>query len=449
MKKGLFNIFQITLLISALSSLALNSASAQEVMSLKHCLETGLMQNYDIRIVRNEQKISDNNYTIGNAGYLPTIDLSAGYSGTSNNVEQRLATTREINKNNSIDNQTLNAGINMNWTVFDGFQIQAKHERLKELQQMGELNTRLAIESFISRLTVEYYNYVRQKIRLSNLKYAVSLSRERVRIVEARYSIGSMSRLDLQQARVDFNADSSSLIMQQEVLYSSRIALNQLMALDNVSNALTVADSVITPDIQLQEADLKEKTMLYNASLLVSDKSRRLSELDYKAIKGREFPYLRLNAGYGYTQNMYETGTFDRQKTMGLNYGLTLGFNIFDGFNRKREQKNARLQIQNRELQYEQLELDLKANMANIWMAYENNLELLSLEKENLETARENYDIAIERYKLGELSGIELREAQNSLLGAEDRLLLASYNTKLCEISLLQISGQITGYLEK
>ena len=187
---------------------------------------------------------------------------------------------------------------------------------------------------------------------------------------------------------------------------------------------------------------------MYNANLLVSEKNKRISELDYKAIKGREFPYLRLNAGYGFTQNMYETGNYDRQKTMGLNYGLTLGFNIFDGFNRKREQKNARLQIQNRELQYEQLELDLKASMANIWMAYENNLELLSLEKENLATARENYDIAIERYKLGELSGIELREAQNSLLAAEERLLLASYNTKLCEISLMQISGQITGYLE-
>ena len=448
MKKGLFNIFQVTLLVSAFSFLASNPASAQGIMDLKSCLETGLKQNYDIRIVRNEQRISDNNYSIGNAGYLPTIDLSAGYSGTSNNIEQRSATTGETNKTNGIDNQTLNAGVNLNWTVFDGFQIQAKHEKLKELQQMGELNTRLAIERFISNLTVEYYNYVRQIIRLSNLKYAVSLSKERVRIVEARYNIGSMSRLDLQQARVDFNADSSSLIRQQEVLYSSRITLNQLMALDNVSGALTVADSVITPDVQLQEIDLREKTMMYNANLLVSEKNKRISELDYKAIKGREFPYLRLNAGYGFTQNMYETGNYDRQKTMGLNYGLTLGFNIFDGFNRKREQKNARLQIQNRELQYEQLELDLKASMANIWMAYENNLELLSLEKENLATARENYDIAIERYKLGELSGIELREAQNSLLAAEERLLLASYNTKLCEISLMQISGQITGYLE-
>jgi len=86
--------------------------------------------------------------------------------------------------------------------------------------------------------------------------------------------------------------------------------------------------------------------------------------------------------------------------------------------------------------------------MLNIWMAYQNNLELTSLEIENLQTARDNYEIAIERYKLGELAGIELREAQNSLLEAEERLLQARYNTKLCEISLMQISGQIMNYLE-
>ncbi len=436
---------KLFLCILCLSSL---SVFSQEVFDLKRCLQAGLEQNYELRIVRNEQRISDNNLSIGNAGYLPGIDLNAGYSGTSNNIEQRLASNGETSKSNGVDNQTLNTGINLNWTVFDGFQIQAKYEKLKELQQMGELDTRLAIESFISGLTAEYYNYVRQNIRLANLKYAVSLSKERVRIVEARYNMGSMSRLDLQQARVDFNADSSNLIKQQEILYTSRVTLNQMMALDDVSRPLIVADSLIEPNNLLQEADLWSKTMQYNSRLLLSGKNKRISELDYKSVKSRNFPYLKLNAGYGYTRNWYGAGTYDRQQNLGLNYGLTLRFNIFDGFNRKREQKNARIQIENRELQYEQMELELKANLANIWMAYENNLELSALEKENLETAKENYEIAIERYKLGELSGIELREAQNSLLEAEERLLIACYSTKLCEISLMQISGQITGYLE-
>jgi len=125
-----------------------------------------------------------------------------------------------------------------------------------------------------------------------------------------------------------------------------------------------------------------------------------------------------------------------------------LGYNLFDGFNRTRQQKNAKIQIVNKDLEFEQIKLSLKSDFSNIWMAYRNNMELTNLEKENLSNAKENYQIAIDRYKLGDLSGIELREAQNSLLEAEERLIQAQYNTKLSEISLLQISGQITDYLK-
>jgi outer membrane protein TolC len=137
-----------------------------------------------------------------------------------------------------------------------------------------------------------------------------------------------------------------------------------------------------------------------------------------------------------------------QQDNSGFNYGFTLGFTIFDGFNRKREQRNAQITIQNRRLQTEQLAQSLRSDWFKMWMAYRNNLELITLEEENQQAAKENYEIAIERYKLGDLAGIELREAQNSLLGAEERLLQAQFNTKLCEISLLQISGQIGSYLE-
>ncbi len=419
----------------------------QEVYNLQRCLQTGLEQNYDIRIIRNEQQISDNNFTIGNAGYLPALDLNAGYSGTINDTRQDLSDGSTI-ENKGVTNQTTNAGLNLNWTIFDGFKIQANYNRLKELQKMGELNTRLTIEDFIAQLTAEYYNYVQQDIRMKNLKSAVDLSRERLRIVEARYNIGSMSRLDLQQAKVDFNADSSKLMKQFEVLFSSRIRLNELMSLEDVSRKIVVVDSVITPNPLLNEEQLWQRTLSSNAGLLLSAKSKMLSELDYKIVKSRNFPYLKLNAGYGYTLNEYGAGTYDRQNVLGFNYGVSLGFNIFDGMNRRREQKNAKIAIQNSDLAYNQLELGLKADLSNIWMAYQNNLSLMKLEKQNLHTARENYEIAIERYKLGDLSGIELREAQNSLLEAEERLLLAEYNTKICEISLMQISGQSTVYLE-
>lgn len=419
----------------------------QVVRSLKECIELGLQQNYDIRIIRNDQEISNNNLTIGNAGYLPTLDLNAGYSGTSNNITQKLE-SGETNKNNGVLNQTLNAGLNLNWTIFDGFNIQTNYARLKELKQRGELNTRLTIENFIANLTAEYYNYIQQTIQLKNLKSAVKLSKERLRIVEARYEIGAGSRLDMQQAKVDFNSDSSRLIKQYEILFASRVLLNQMMSVDNVDQMVAVKDTTIGFDEFLIQDEIWQRTLTSNSYLLLADKDKSLSMLDLKAAQSENYPYLRLNAGYGYTKNIYDTGNINHQRTTGFSYGFTVGYNLFSGFNRKRKQKNARIEIENKQLQYEQTVLGLKADLANMWMAYKNNIDLTNLEKENVETARENYEIAIERYKLGDLSGIELREAQNSLLGAEERLVQAEYSTKLCEISLMQISGQVLTYME-
>ena len=423
-------------------------ANGQEVYSLKKCIETGLEKNYSIRIIKNEQQKSKNNATPGNAGYLPTLDLNGGYSGNINNTRSTL-TDGTVEKSNGISTETANAGLNLNWTVFDGFGIQTTYSKLKELQQMGELNTRMTIEDFVANLTSEYYNLIRQKIRMRNLRSSVDLSKERLRIVEERYSIGSMSRLDLQQAQVDFNADSSKLLTQFEAVNSSRIRLNELMALDEVGNELFIKDSVIYPNPLLDETVLWKQTMEANTSLLAAQKNRTLSELDYKKAKSRNYPYVKLNAGYGYTANWYEVGTTDLQQRLGINYGLTIGFNIFDGMNKRREQRNAKLDIQNQALRMQELELSLRADMSNLWMAYKNNLELWKLEKENQVVAQENYSIAIDRYKLGDLSGIELREAQNSLLEAEERQSIAEYATKLCEISLLQLSGQILTYLNQ
>ena len=434
------------ILITILAVSAALGAKAQEVYSLKQCIETGLERNYSIRIIRNEQLISDNNATQGNAGYLPTIDLSGGFSGTVNNNRNKLSdgtTERE----NGVNSETGNIGLNVNWTVFDGFGIQAEYARLKELKKMGELDTRLTIEDFVATLSGEYYNMIRQYIRLRNLRSSLDLSRERVRIAEERYHIGSGSRMDLQQAQVDFNADSSNVLNQLKVVHTSRIRLNELMALDNIDEQIALKDSVIRPNIFLDEVDLWQSTLASNASLLIAQKNQTLSELDYKKVKSRDYPYVKLNAGYGYTANWYEVGATDLQQRLGLNYGLTVGLNLFDGFNRRRERRNARSQIENSQLKKQELELGLRADMSNLWMAYRNNLDLWSLEKENVIVALENHRIAIDRYKLGELSGIELREAQISLLEAEERQSIAEYSTKLCEISLLQLSGQILTYV--
>jgi outer membrane protein TolC len=417
------------------------------VIDLRECLRIGLENNFDLQIARNQELVSENNVTLGNAGYLPQVSVSSGYNLRSSNTDQIPAEGDEVVENRNSNTQTLDAGINLNWSLFEGFRVQTNYKRLKELQSAGELYTRLEMENLIANLTAEYYNYVQQQIRLGNLQYAVSLSKERLRIVEARYQVGSLSRLDLQQAKVDFNADSSQLIQQYEILNRSRIKLNELMGVD-VESEFIAQDTTIIFNESLAKDELFDRTMAQNTFLQISESNLTLSELELRNLRSRNYPYLRLNAGYGFTHYNYNSGNLERQRNWGPNVGLTLGYTLFDGFNRKREQKNQQIIIRNRELEVERDKLVIESDFANMWMAYQNNIELTNLEIESLENATINYEIAMERYRIGDLSGLELREAQNSLLEAEQRLLTAQYNTKLYEISLMQISGSITTFLQ-
>ena len=432
----------MTALLTALTAMA----SAQ-TLTLQECLSRGLENNYSIRISRNQEQMAHNNATLANAGYLPSIDLSAGYNADLANSDSKLRATGETSEvRNSLD-QTLNAGIGVSWTIFDGFKISTSYKQLKELERMGETSTRIALEDFIAGLTAEYYNFIQQRLRLANYYYAVTLSKERLRIVEERYNIGNFSRLDYQQAKVDFNADSAQYIKQQEVVLTSRIALNEMMAFDEVYTPIETSENTIVTDTTFQFTDLWERMLASNAELLLASQNSTLAELDYKKVLSRNYPYVKFKAGYDYSFSKYDTNSYTRRSNWGGNVGITVGFNLWDG-NRKRERRNAKIEIENAQLQHNRLELALKAELGNLWQAYRNNIELLNLEKQNVITARENHEIAKERYMLGDISGIEMREAQKSLLDAEERLLSVEYQTKVCEISLLQITGDISKYLE-
>lgn len=399
-------------------------AAAQELQTLREYLEAGLERNYDIRIIRNEERISDNNATAANAGKLPTIDLSAGYTGRLDNDRTTPRGGDPVTEN-GIYNQTFDVGLAVNWTLFDGFRIRAEYAKLEELKAKGALQTRLTIEDFIASFTAEYYNFVQQKLRLGNYLYAMALSRERLRIAEEWYRVGSSARLDVLQARVDFNADSSQYMSQQEAVTASRIRLNELLANEELDRKLHVRDSLIAIDADLEWERLMAQTRETNASLLLADRDNTISELELESIRSRNYPYLKLHPGI--------------QPQRAVRSVCPAAVAVV---------RVAVSGIENARLTRMQLEQSLMADLATFWQAYRNNLEVIRLEEENLTAARENYRIAMERYRQGELPGIEMREAQKSLLDAEERILTAQYNTKLCEISLQQISGNVTVYLQ-
>lgn len=435
------------LLLSKIILFTVIHLSGQEIYTLQKCIDIGLENNFSLMHARNRESISNNNYTRGSAGYLPSVDLNSRAGGTLTNTYQNLTDGSE-NTSNGVHNSFASAGVTLGVTVFDGFSVRTTYKKLGELQQMGELNTRLSVENFIAGLVAEYNNYIQQSQLYKNLEYAVSLSKERVRIDEERYLLGSGSKLQLLQSQVYLNADSSRLARQYEMVRNIQIWINELMALEDLGAPVTITDTCISviPDLDFER--IYQATMASNTSLLIASKNRLISEYDQQLIASNTYPYLNFSGGYSYGLNYFGSGQVRNQTAGTMNYGLTLGMNLFDGYNQKRRIRNAQIETENKMLQYLEVEQGVKADLIAIYNGYTNNLRLLLLEEQNLETAAENLDIALERYKLGNLSGLELREVQKSLLDAEERLLSVQYQAKLAEISLLQISGRITEYLE-
>ncbi len=431
-------------------ALTLAAGAQAQIMSLKECLEEGIRESYQIRLVEISEEKAANNDSWAYAGGMPTVSVSGGYSGSiASNDATKSSDGSTVSSRNVFD-QTLNAQVRADWTLFEGFSIQATRDRMEELHNQGTIQTRIAIEDYIASLTTEYYNLVRQTIHLKNLDYATALSKERLRIVSERYDMGGDSRLDLQQAQVYFNSDSAKSLKQHEAVASANIRINRLMSNQDLRAVHVAADSVINLLTGLDYQSLYDDMMKTNASLLRAESNRTIARMDRRTVQSRNYPYLRLNAAYGLTHNIYDgngTSTYSNRTNWGPSFGATVGINLINGKQRTQE-RNAILDEMNADITIDQLELQLRANLDDFWQAYLNNLMLLELQEQNLKTAQETMEIAQERYLLGNLSGIEMREAQKSLLDAEESLLQAQYDTKVCEISLLQISGRIMIYLE-
>lgn len=418
----------------------------QEVLSLKECLDAGLHNNYSLQLLRLQESTAGNDNTPGNAGKLPTVNLNMPYSGSWLTTERWQREGGSSGADASL-NQSLNPNVSLSWALFEGYAARFTSEKLRLQYDAARLQTRKGIEEYTSGLIAEYYTLLYQLLQLANMKSSVALSNQRVQIVRDRYLLGSGSKLDLLQAQVDLNVDSSKLVSLYETVTSTRIRLREMMADDRLDLLFMPADTVI-PVNKLLSADSLMAQMSRNNVMLLAVKYQKLvSEADYAVIRSVSYPYVRANASIGSQMSGYSKGVTERQLVVGPSFGVSMGLTLYDGLNQRRRIRNAQTMLEQREVMIKETELALKADLMRFFTAYTNNIYLLDLETENIRVAKENLDVARERYMLGDLAGIEMREAQQQWLDALQRRILVNYQAKLAEISLCQLAGQLTLYL--
>ena len=412
----------------------------QGTLTLQDVIEITLSNNFSISIARNESKIAENNSTIGNAGFLPTLDATGSYVKSQSDTKQEYFDGRTIDKTGA-KSSNLNVGLNLNWTIFDGFGMFANISMLKELRRIGEANFKSEVENNIADVTETYYNLIREKQVLDVLKETITISEERVRIAQSEKDVGSGSKFDLRQAQVDLNEDRSNLLKEELTYEQLKVSLNQLMGRD-VNLDFSVSDTIVV-DKNLDLEKLKNLTLERNTELNIAKKNLNLSEINLTLARSELYPTISLTGGYNYTNSESAAGFIKSNKNYSLSYGVTASFNLFNGLNTRRGIENAEINIESSRLSMEQVESEIEASLLNTYKKYLNSLQLVQLEEENHIIAQESVDIALEKLKLGNITPLEFRETQRKLIDAKSRLVSAQYDAKAAETELLRLSGQL------
>ncbi|MCE9537595.1 MAG: TolC family protein [Bacteroidetes bacterium] len=421
--------------------LLLITATAQgQKMTIENAIEIALKSNYDIVISKNLATQNSNNNTLGNAGMLPKIDLNASGSLANNATKQEFSNGLVVDKN-GVQSKNITTGAYLTWTVFDGLKMFATHEKLQEIERMGELNAKIQIENTIVKVIAAYYSIVMQKQLIIGLKENMSVSEERLKIAQKKFDIGAISKADVLQAKVDLNALRSDLMRQNTLLYDAKANLNQLL-IQPVEQDIDVFDSIPLMN-QYKYEDLKNAIMTNNSDLLFAQKNIEISKYMIKEGKSMAYPKLNLNANYIFSRSQNQAGFSLLNQNLGLNLGFTASWTIFNGFITSNSVKNLQLNLENSTYEFENLKTITQLNLMKAFKKNQDDIAILKLEEENQLLAKENLEMALERFRLGASTSIELKVAQESYEGSIKRLSDSRFNAKISETQLLKLSGGI------
>ena len=425
-----------------------------QLLTKKEAIKLALANNFDIQIANNSADIAENNAGILNSGYLPSLrgDAGANYQKASTTTSfpgtvDGDGIPRPDNVIEGAETQRYNAGLTLNYTLFDGLGRYYTYKSLKERYNLSKLQARETIENTVLQLFSVYYEVARLTENIKILEEALQISQDRVTRANYQFDYGQNTKLDVLNAQVDVANDSINVLNAKQQLITTKRDLN--LVINRELNQEFVVDTLVqfVPKITLE--DYVKEAPANNVSLLQNEQNIQLSAYDIKINKSGYLPTVGLNGSYGWNQARNPAGVFfpgNISNATALGAGVSLTWNIFDGGSTAVRVKNAKLAYENQELLKDRVVAEVKRDIANAFSNYENRISIFAIQEQNVLTNENNFERSKERFKLGQITSIEFRQAQINLTNAKANRTLAKYDAKLAELQLLQLTGQLLNW---
>lgn len=445
-------------IIIALMACLSFSLPAQDVLKLEDAIEMALKNNFGILVAKNDLQVNENNVKPGQAGYYPKLDLTSGANISNSNSTAGFA-VRDEEGNNVIDPETgkfatrevqvpgittwnANVGLNASYTVFDGFGRKTNFQILETTAIQSREQLQNTVETTISQVINAYYQVARLANAYNIQQQATEVSTSRLNRAETQREFGTGTRLQVLNAEVDLNADSVAL---------ANAALN----LDNAKrNMLAILASDfniefdVDPGVSFSESRSLEAlwndALAANPSLKLLEVSQKLSELNLSLAEAARYPRLDLTGSYGYRYSDNGPVSFVlTTESLSLSGGASLNFPIFNGGQLTRQIQNAAINNRSSQIRLDEAKMNLERDLRNALANYSNSLQVLQLQQKSLEAAELNFEQTKEQYDLGQATSTQFREAQLNLIRVQNQLNDLRYDTKLFEIELQRLTGEL------
>ena len=415
--------------------------TAQRILTKKEAIAITLENNYGIKVATNNIAIAKNNSSIYNTGYLPSLSANGGanYDISDQSIERQDGSVTEIT---GAETKTYNASLDLNYTIFDGLGRKYNYKILKEDYNLSELEARETIENTYLELFTVYFQIARLSKNTDNLKETLEISKLRMKRIQYQNDYGQSTKLEMLNAEVDVNNDSINYINTRQQYVNSKRNLNIILGiqLEEDYEVETEVDFLTL----LSFDELLSISLENNVVLKQQEKNILMSEYNIRANKGNYLPRVGLSGSYGWSESDNPSTSFFAGSTItGFRAGLNVSWNVFDGGATKTRVSNAKIALDNQEIIKQQQLETIENLLKNTSEEYTNKLFILQAQEKNVITNQNNFDRSVEKYKLGQISSIDFRLAQVNLLNSQTDLTNTKYETKLIELRLLQLSGQI------
>jgi outer membrane protein len=407
---------------------------AQQLLSSDDAVRLALKNNFDILVAKNDAEITKINNTAGNAGMLPNLAVTASDDYSMNTINQEVSSGSPSPSTNT---NLFNSGVELNWTLFDGGKMFVTKNKLNEIQTMGEIQYKDRVLQTVYDVIVAYFDIVRQKQQLVSVDEVINSNTERVTILKTSFEAGLSPKTNLLQAQIDLNVYKELAINQQATIIASKRNLNQLLSRDAAVD-FEVIDS-IPINYKLDELELSQKLDTNNTSILLLKKQVDIANLELKEYKTQLLPKLSFSAGYGLMQSNNTAGNLLMNQIYGPRIGGTISIPLYQSGNVHRQIESAKIQLQSTEYDLENIRIQVNTELQNMFTDFENQQQLLEIEKSNTALAKENLDISMQRLRYGQTTSLELHQAQESYVSSQTRLINFEYNLKVTETKIKQL----------